>query len=140
MFYQCTNKKYGYPKVFKSNYAKNKEWGGCKIYDPQRGINANCTIVFDKDGRLTFVKNHGTETFRAALRWFDGKGVDAAGPSGGVRQEKRLLAYGYGFEADDPVVSQGADCSFEVAKLGPAPIEFAVWPCDCFGNRGKAIS
>ena len=32
--------------------AKNKEWSGCKIYDPQRGINANCTIVFDKDGRL----------------------------------------------------------------------------------------
>ena len=32
-----------------------------------------------------------------------------------------------------------ADCSFEVAKLGPAPIRFAVWPCDCFGNRGKVL-
>ena len=66
-------------------------------------------------------------------------GVVAAGPSGGVRQEKRLLAYGYGFEADEPVVSQGAECSFEVAKLGPAPVEFSVWPCDCFGNRGKVL-
>ena len=65
--------------------------------------------------------------------------VVAAESSDGQRQEKRLLAYGYGFEADDPVVSQGADCSFEVAKLGPAPIKFTVWPCDCFGNRGKAM-
>ena len=31
----------------------------------------------DKAGNLAFVKNHDTETFKAALRWFDGQGVDA---------------------------------------------------------------
>lgn len=29
-----------------------KVWTGTKIYDPQRGLNANCTAQFDKEGRL----------------------------------------------------------------------------------------
>lgn len=32
--------------------AKKKQWDGAKIYDPQRGIRANLTICFEKDGRL----------------------------------------------------------------------------------------
>lgn len=32
--------------------ADNKQWGGTKIYDPQRGIRANCTAQFAKDGTL----------------------------------------------------------------------------------------
>lgn len=32
--------------------AKKKEWNGTKIYDPQRGVRAKMTAVFDKDGRL----------------------------------------------------------------------------------------
>lgn len=31
---------------------KNKEWSGAKVYDPTRGINANCTASFAKDGTL----------------------------------------------------------------------------------------
>lgn len=32
--------------------AKKKRWDGTKIYDPQRGMRANLTVEFDKDGRL----------------------------------------------------------------------------------------
>ena len=32
--------------------AKKKRWDGTKIYDPQRGMKANLTVEFDKDGRL----------------------------------------------------------------------------------------
>ncbi|MCQ2184273.1 MAG: DUF2147 domain-containing protein [Bacteroidales bacterium] len=29
-----------------------KQWSGAKVYDPNRGINANATIKFTEDGRL----------------------------------------------------------------------------------------
>lgn len=32
--------------------AKKKRWDGTKIYDPQRGMRANLTVEFEKDGRL----------------------------------------------------------------------------------------
>lgn len=32
--------------------AKDKEWNGTKIYDPQRGMRAKMTARFEKDGRL----------------------------------------------------------------------------------------
>ncbi len=32
--------------------AKHKRWGDTKIYDPQRGIRANVTLEFTKDGQL----------------------------------------------------------------------------------------
>lgn len=32
--------------------AQDKTWGGTKIYDPQRGINAKVTASFEKDGTL----------------------------------------------------------------------------------------
>lgn len=32
--------------------AKNKEWNGTKIYDPQRGVNAKMVACFTSDGRL----------------------------------------------------------------------------------------
>lgn len=32
--------------------AKKKEWSGAKVYDPTRGLKANCTCAFDKSGRL----------------------------------------------------------------------------------------
>lgn len=32
--------------------AKKKEWNDTKIYDPQRGMKAKMTALFDKDGRL----------------------------------------------------------------------------------------
>lgn len=38
-------------KRLKYNPAK-KQWDGGKIYDPTRGINANCTICFDASGKL----------------------------------------------------------------------------------------
>ena len=31
---------------------KDKRWGDCKIYDPQRGIRANLEVWFEKDGQL----------------------------------------------------------------------------------------
>ena len=30
-----------------------KQWGDAKIYDPTRGIKANCTVKFTDDGRLS---------------------------------------------------------------------------------------
>ncbi|MBR1765459.1 MAG: DUF2147 domain-containing protein [Bacteroidales bacterium] len=32
--------------------AKEREWNGAKIYDPQRGLRAKLTVRFEKDGRL----------------------------------------------------------------------------------------
>ena len=32
--------------------ARRGEWGGCKIYDPYRGIRAKLTARFDAEGRL----------------------------------------------------------------------------------------
>ena len=32
--------------------AKKKRWDGTKIYDPQRGMRANLTVEFEKDGRI----------------------------------------------------------------------------------------
>lgn len=32
--------------------AEKKQWDGAKIYDPQRGLKANVTAAFQKDGRL----------------------------------------------------------------------------------------
>lgn len=32
--------------------ADKKQWGDTKIYDPQRGIKAKMTAMFEKDGRL----------------------------------------------------------------------------------------
>ena len=32
--------------------AEKKRWDGAKISDPTRGIKANCTILFNKDGML----------------------------------------------------------------------------------------
>ena len=31
---------------------EKKNWGGTKVYDPNRGISANVTITFTEDGRL----------------------------------------------------------------------------------------
>lgn len=33
--------------------AKRREWGGCKIYDPLRGIRAKLVATFVSDGRLS---------------------------------------------------------------------------------------
>lgn len=34
-------------------YNENKKcWDGAKVYDPTRGIKANCVVEFDADGRL----------------------------------------------------------------------------------------
>lgn len=32
--------------------AEKKQWDGTKIYDPQRGIKANVTAIFQNDGKL----------------------------------------------------------------------------------------
>lgn len=32
--------------------AKKKAWNGGKVYDPTRGLNANCSCEFDKSGKL----------------------------------------------------------------------------------------
>lgn len=32
--------------------ADKKQWDGCKIYDPTRGLKANCTAAFQSDGTL----------------------------------------------------------------------------------------
>lgn len=33
--------------------AAKKQWSGAKVYDPNRGINANATVKFTEDGRLS---------------------------------------------------------------------------------------